>query len=220
MKAVDVFFGKKVTGSDYHVNTVYLHRYGMSDDIELPMILNSAIDEILANEGLDEDVSILLGNLRSEITNPDGINTRRVNDITASMLYLGYVIYAVVRTDVESDVELDPNVTRFYAMNKQISDQKLFGVNVFQWGLCTVVDTTPMVNQNAMVMEFLVNNVINIDEECSSIINLNEIIEEYDGMVKYEESSNMDTTNVLKMLEDLNYKFLILHPAADFGIED
>jgi hypothetical protein len=76
-----------------------------------------------------------------------------------------------------------------------------------------------MVNQNAMVMEFLIDNVINIDDECYSIINLKEVIEEYNAMDKYNESSNMDTTDVLKMLEDLNYKFFILLPAADFGLE-
>jgi hypothetical protein len=219
MKTVDVFFGKKITGSSYHINTMYLHRFGMEDEIELPGILSNAIDGILSQEGLDDDVSILLGNLKSEIVNPDGIVPRKVNDITGSLVYLGYVIYAVVRTDIDSEVELDASSARFYAMNKQISEQNLFNVNIFQWGLCNVIDSDSMVNQNAMVMEFLIDNVINIDDECYSIINLKEVIEEYNAMDKYNESSNMDTTDVLKMLEDLNYKFFILLPAADFGLE-
>lgn len=218
MKILDVVFGKRITGSNYHINTNYLNRYDYDENDPKTLFekIELSLESISKNLTLEDDVMNLLIRLKADFTtlretweNED--HTQIIDDINrvyAMLGFLDYEFHAIRRPDLDH-IDIDFTNDRAYCINRDIGEDN-YKINCLGSGLSNLFDSTSNANTNAMVMEFIVTNRIKVgDDTDESIIGLSELIREYEILDDRNESVFMDTSKVLNMLEKLGYSFFI-----------
>lgn len=218
MKILDVVFGKRITGSNYHINTAYLNRYDYDENDPKTLFekIELSLDSINKNLTLDDDVMNLLVRLRADFTtlretweNDDhSMIIEDINRIYAMLGFMDYEFHAIRRPDLDH-IDLDSSNDRAYCINRDIGEDN-YKINLLGSGLSNLFDNPQNANVNSMIMEFLVTNRIKIgDDTDEATIGLSNIMREYEILDDRNESVFMDTSKVLNMLEKLNYHFFI-----------
>jgi hypothetical protein len=219
MKVVDIVFGKRITGSFYHIQGSYMSRKTLKEDVL--STVDEAINEILDRENLPDEVMTIFNRVKGcieTIRASEGSEIKEVvkdlNSALASLSYLEYEFYAIVRNDLDLELGEDFNLDEFgdrtYAMTKQFNDDKIFGIDNFTYGIGNTYDEMT-VNINAMVMDFVEADRIKISDEDEALTQLPSAIEEYRNISARNESNYMDTSKVLNLFEKLGYKFIIVY---------
>jgi hypothetical protein len=212
-RVIDTVFGKRLGNSNYHINTEYNNRAKI-DDAESTILdhMSSEVDKIMTSINLDDEVKNILGKLKDKLAQKDIIG---INKMIAYLSFLKYELWFIIRTDLEESSELS-NINRVYAMNKSVTDISLPKINHLESGITNVFDTDLDINMNSMVMSFIEDGKIKVEE--ADLIGLTPILDDYQALSNTKETALMDTANVLHMLEQDGFKFIISmnqSPVAD-----
>lgn len=217
MKAVDVLFGKFVSGSNYHVKLLYVNREDCHADEDMLIIGSDAISTIVSTVDVSDTCMALLGRIKTDLdtiqqTIPNDIDeiVKDLNKATAELEFNGYEFLLVGRNDVDSSIPYDGESDHAYMMIKNIIRKQLFNVNNLQLGICATFENPYDSNLNAMVMEFIANGKFRLgDEEDEAMCNLGSYLQEYNSLSQRHETAYMDTSKLLKMLERIGYRYII-----------
>jgi len=204
-KVIDVVFGKRLTDSFYHINTEFTKRDEIEEDVKsIKTYMQESIKKIQMGSNLPDEVSVILNNIKTEL---DTDNTIRVNELFASLSYLGYELWFIFRMDLETNNSFQL-AHRVYAMNKRLARPELpLNINNVQRGMASLFDYTADVNLATMVMDFVSQGKINITDK--DLLGIGEIITSFEVYRKTKETALLDVSRLLKFLEAIDYKFII-----------
>lgn len=217
MKAVDVLFGKFISGSDYHVKLLYVTREDCHADEDMLIVGAEAIANIVNTIDVPDTAMVLLGRIKTDLetiqqTLPNDIDeiVKDLNKATAELEFNGYEFLLIGRNDVDSSIPYDGESDHAYMMIKNIIGKMLYGVNNLQLGICATFEDPYASNMNAMVMEFIANGKFRLgDEEDEAMCNLGGYLQEYNALSQRHETAYMDTRKLLHMLESIGYRYRI-----------
>jgi len=218
MKAVDILFGKFISGSDYHVQLLYVTREDCHADEDMLIAGSDAISSIITSIDVPDTVMTLLGRIKTDLetiqqTLPNDIDeiVKDLNKATAELEFNGYKYMLIGRNDVDSSIPYDGESDHAYMMIKNIIGKMLFGANCMQLGICATFEDPYASNVNSMVMEFIANGKFRLgDEEDEAMCNLGGYLQEYNALSQRHETAYMDTRKLLRMLENIGYRYVIV----------
>jgi hypothetical protein len=202
-KVIDVLFGKRVGNSLYHVNTLYSSRELLPEDQDrINQYISTSINHVLS-ENLPDNVVMTINKIKSGIVSK---NYDKVNEAFAELSFLKYEFWFIFRNDLEKSGDFQ-NINRIYAMNKQKLNPGLSPINNVQLGITSIFESSLDININSMVMSFLDNGKIRLDDP--DLLGISGMLEEYRTLQATRETSMMDTSSLRHMLEQMNFRFLI-----------
>lgn len=218
MKAVDIIFGKYISGSDYHIKLLYVNREDCHADEDMLIAGADAISTIVSTVDVSDVCMALLGRIKTDLetiqqTLPNDIDeiVKDLNKATAELEFNGYAFLLIGRNDVDSSIPYDGESDHAYMMIKNIIGKYLYNINNMQLGICCTFEEPFASNMNSMVMEFIASGKFRLgNEEDEAMCNLGSYLQEYNALVQRHETAYMDTRKLLHMLEAIGYRYVIV----------
>lgn len=210
-KVIDVVFGKRVGESLYHVNTLHSDRdFIPPTEDYINQFIASNISKI-QESNLPDNVVMTLNKITSNLISKD---YDKVNEAFAELSFLKHELWFVFRHDLSKVGDFQA-INRIYAMNKDKLNPGISPINNVQVGITSIFDTALDINLNSMVMSFLEDGKIRIDDP--DLLGISGMIEEYKTLQASRETSLMTTDNLRNMLQQMGFRFIIAlnHYIAD-----
>jgi hypothetical protein len=202
-RVIDVVFGKRVGTSMYHVNTLYSSRDLIPED---PNRINQFIVQTVSkivDLNLPDNVAMILNKLNANVTSG---NIEKVNEAFAELSFLQYELWFIFRNDIHKTGDFQ-SINRIYAMNKAKLNPGISNINNVEIGITNIFDSSLDMNLNTMVMSFLQDGKIKLDDP--DLLDITGLIEEYRILANSKETIMMNTDDIRNMLEQLGFKFII-----------